>query len=97
MNPATADTSIVTNLLLSVMRAFAEFERVLIRGRPRERIAMGNQRDAYRSRKKALSDGRIVELRRRAEALEPKTALTHEFGISRACARVMVSGRQHSI
>ncbi|CAD5378643.1 hypothetical protein OF001_U330019 [Pseudomonas sp. OF001] len=73
MNPATADTSIVTNLLLSVMRAFAEFERAQIRDRQREGIDMAKQRGACRGRKKALSDGRIAELLRRAKAREPKT------------------------
>lgn len=66
------------------MRAFAEFERALIRDRQRERIDMAKQRGAYRGRKKALSDGRIAELCRRAKAREPKTTQTLEFGISRA-------------
>lgn len=80
----TGEDSPMANLLLSVMGAFAEFERELIRERQREGIALAKQRGAYRGRKKALSDVRIAELRRRAEALEPKAALAREFGISRA-------------
>ncbi|WP_237182821.1 recombinase family protein, partial [Salmonella enterica] len=67
----------------SVMGAFAEFERALIRERQREGIALAKQRGAYRGRKKSLSSERIAELRQRVEAGEQKTKLAREFGISR--------------
>ena len=63
--------------------AFAEFERAFIGERQREGIALAKQRSAYRGRKKALVDDRIVDLRRRAGAGEPKSTLAREFGISR--------------
>ncbi len=56
----------MANLMLSVMGAFAEFERALIRERQREGIALAKQRGAYRGRKKSLSSERIAELRQRA-------------------------------
>ena len=71
------------DLMLSVMGAFAEFERALIRERQREGIALAKQRGAYRGRKKSLSSERIAELRQRVEAGEQKTKLAREFGISR--------------
>ena len=80
----TGEDSPMANLLLSVMGAFAEFERELIRERQREGIALAKQRGAYRGRKPALSNAEATELRRRAEAREPKAALAREFGISRA-------------
>ncbi|QJE03692.1 recombinase family protein (plasmid) [Massilia forsythiae] len=79
----TGEDSPMANLLLSVMGAFAEFERALIRERQREGIALAKQRGAYRGRKKALVDDQVVELRRRAGAGEPKATLAREFGISR--------------
>ncbi|HEJ1319031.1 TPA: recombinase family protein, partial [Pseudomonas aeruginosa] len=66
----TGEDSPMANLLLSVMGAFAEFERALIRERQREGISLAKQRGVYRGRKKALSDSRIEELRRRVEARE---------------------------
>jgi DNA invertase Pin-like site-specific DNA recombinase len=51
----TGEDSPMANLMLSVMGAFAEFERALIRERQREGIALAKQRGAYRGRKKALS------------------------------------------
>jgi DNA invertase Pin-like site-specific DNA recombinase len=48
----TGDDSPMATLLLSVMGAFAEFERALLRERQREGIALAKQRDVYRGRKK---------------------------------------------
>jgi len=55
----------MANLLLSMMGAFAEFERALIRERQREGIALAKQRGAYRGRKKSLAIDQIDQLRRR--------------------------------
>ena len=77
----TGEDSPMANLLLSVMGAFAEFERALIGERQREGIALAKQRGAYRGRKKALVDNQVVELRRRAGAGEQKSTLAREFGI----------------
>ncbi len=79
----TGEDSPMANLLLSVMGAFAEFERELIRERQREGIALAKQRGAYRGRKPALRSTQVAEPRRRAEAREPKATLAREFGISR--------------
>ncbi|WP_075790976.1 recombinase family protein [Massilia putida] len=79
----TGEESPMANLMLSVMGAFAEFERALIRERQREGIALAKQRGAYRGRKKSLSSERVTELRARAGAGEQKAALAREFGISR--------------
>ena len=79
----TGEDSPMANLMLSVMGAFAEFERALIRERQREGIALAKQRGVYRGRKKALSADQVAELRRRADAGEQKAKLAREFGISR--------------
>jgi DNA invertase Pin-like site-specific DNA recombinase len=79
----TGEDSPMANLLLSVMGAFAEFERALIGERQREGIALAKQRGAYRGRKKALTEIQSVELRRRVGAGEQKSTLAREFGISR--------------
>jgi len=79
----TGEDSPMANLMLSVMGAFAEFERALLRERQREGIALAKQRGAYRGRKKALAPERAASLRKRAGAGEKKAALAREFGISR--------------
>jgi hypothetical protein len=65
----------MANLMLSVMGAFAEFERALIRERQREGIALANQRGAYKGRKKTLTPERAAELVQRAAGGVPKSVL----------------------
>ncbi|WP_340124255.1 recombinase family protein [Methylobacter svalbardensis] len=77
----TGEDSPMANLLLSVMGAFAEFERALIRERQREGIALAKQRGAYRGRKKALSPEQVTELRLKVSAGEQKAKLAREFGV----------------
>lgn len=79
----TGEDSPLSHLMLSVMGAFAEFERALIRERQREGIALAKQRGAFRGRKKSLSVEQVTQLRQRAEAGEQKAKLAREFGISR--------------
>lgn len=79
----TGEDSPMANLMLSVMGAFAEFERALIRERQHEGIQLARQRGAYRGRKKLLSPDQVADLRQRASAGETKTRLAREFGISR--------------
>ena len=79
----TGEDTPMAQLMLSVMGAFAEFERALLRERQREGIALAKQRGAYRGRKKALSADQVAALRARAEAGAKKAPLAREFGISR--------------
>src|SRR5215469_4994911 len=73
----------MTNFLLSVMGAFAEFERALIRERQLEGITLAKQRGAYKGRKKALSKVAIAEVRQRLATGIPKAQVARELGISR--------------
>jgi len=79
----TGEDSPIANLMLSVMGAFAEFERALIRERQREGIALAKQRGVYRGRKKSLIPEQVAQLRQRVQAGEQKSQLAREFGISR--------------
>lgn len=79
----TGEDSPLANLMLSVMGAFAEFERALLRERQREGIALAKQRGVYRGRKKSLGPSQVAELRQRAAAGEPKATLARALGISR--------------
>ncbi|MFX1822189.1 recombinase family protein [Pseudarthrobacter sp. CC4] len=79
----TGEDSPMANLMLSVMGAFAEFERSLIRERQREGIALAQQRGAYKGRKKTLTPERATELVQRAGNGIPKVVLARDYGISR--------------
>jgi len=79
----SGDDSPMANLLLSVMGAFAEFERNLIRERQREGIALAKKKGVYKGRKKALTPEQSIELRKRVAFGEKKAAVAKSYGISR--------------
>ena len=79
----TGEDSPMAQLLLSVMGAFAEFERSLIRERQLEGIQIAKQKGAYRGRQRSLSEEDIRELRRRVDAGEVKSRVARDLCISR--------------
>lgn len=79
----TNEASPMSTLMLSVMGAFAEFERSLIRERQREGITLAKQQGIYNGRKKALSATQITELQQRIAAGESKTKLARYFNVTR--------------
>ena len=79
----TGEDSPMSNLLLSMLGAVAEFERSIILERQREGISIAKDQGKYKGRKPSLTSERVLELQRRAGAGEKKTALAREFGVSR--------------
>ena len=73
----------MATLLLSVLGAFAEFERSLIRERQLEGIALAKARGAYKGRKPALTAAQVETLRVRVAQGERKAVLAREFHVSR--------------
>jgi DNA invertase Pin-like site-specific DNA recombinase len=87
----TGEDSPISNLMLSVMGSFAEFECSLIRERQREGIAMAKQRGAYKGREKTLHPERAAELVQRAgggvqKAVLPGTTESAERRSTSTCA-----------
>ena len=70
-------------LMLTMLGAFAEFERELIRERQREGIAIAKAKGVYKGRKKALGPEEAHELGAQARAGIPKADLARAYGISR--------------
>ncbi|MGC8466533.1 MAG: recombinase family protein [Acidimicrobiales bacterium] len=79
----TGDDAPMSQLLLSVMGAFAEFERSLIKERQREGIELAKRRGAYKGRKPSLTNEQLLEVRRRVQAGEAKSAVARSSGVSR--------------
>ena len=79
----TGEDAHMSKLLLSVMGAFAEFERSLIRERQREGIALAKKKGLYKGRKPSLSEEQVEELKTRVQNGEKKTIIAKDFGISR--------------
>src|SRR5205814_465063 len=79
----TGEDSPMASLMLSVMGAFAEFERALINERQKEGIALAMKRGAYTGRKKSLTEEEIAKARERVAIGISKAKVAREFGISR--------------
>ena len=72
-----------TTLMLTLLSAFAQFERALIRERQREGIAIAKAKGVYKGRKPVLSPERRAELCEKAAAGVPRAKLARDYGISR--------------
>lgn len=74
----------MAELMFSMLAAFAQFERSLIRERQREGIAVAKAKGGvYFERKPALNAEQVTDLITKASAGTTKTLLAKEFGISR--------------
>lgn len=90
----TGEDSPMSNLLLSMLGAVAEFERSIILERQREGIAIAKVDGKYKGRKPALTNERVKELASRASAGEKKAVLAREFGISRETVYSYLAGEK---
>ncbi len=73
-----------STLMFTMLSAFAQFERSLIRERQREGIALAKAKGTvYKGRKPALNAERVAQLREQAATGANRSKLAIEFGISR--------------
>ncbi|MFZ2890971.1 recombinase family protein, partial [Sulfuricurvum sp.] len=70
-------------LLLSVMGAFAEFERSWNKERQREGIELAKKRGAYKGRKPALSSEQILKIKELDKTGVAKSKIAREFNVTR--------------
>ena len=81
----------MSDLLLTLLGAVAQFERGLIRERQREGIALAKKAGVYKGRKPTLTPEQATSLRLRAKT-EKKAVLAREFGISRETVYQYLAG-----
>jgi DNA invertase Pin-like site-specific DNA recombinase len=93
----TGEDSPLATLLLSMMGAFAEFERAILRERQREGISLAKKRGAYLGRKPSLSQEQVSQLRSRVAAGEAKAAIARDLGISRETVYQYLAQREFAV
>lgn len=91
---AGKDASPTSKLMLSMIGAFAEFERSMIRRRQAEGIALAKERGAYKGRKRSVTDEQIDKVRSLIDLGVPMTVAAHKVGISRTTAYKYLNVRQ---
>ncbi len=79
----TGDSNPMSTLLLSVMGAFAEFERALILERQREGIAIAKRNGVYKGRTPTLKGEKRTEAVSKVQAGVPLAKVAREYGVSR--------------
>ena len=72
------------DLMLSLLGAFAEFERAIIRERQAEGIAIAKAKGKYKGRKRVLTDEQIAKARARIETGEGPSAIARDLGVGRS-------------
>ena len=83
---AGKDASPTSKLMLSMIGAFAEFERSMIRRRQAEGIALAKERGVYRGRQRSVTDEQIETVRAQIDQGIPLSVAVRKVGISRATA-----------
>jgi len=79
----SGEASPMAQLLLSVMGAFAEFERSLIRERQREGISLAKAAGKYKGCKKSLSQQQVQNAREQIAQGVSKARVARDLGVSR--------------
>lgn len=79
----TGDDSPMATLLLNIMGSVAEFEKMVIKERVLEGIAIAKTKGVYKGRKKSLNQSQIVTLKERVSNGEKKSVIARDMGISR--------------
>lgn len=83
---ARSNADPTSKLMLSMVSAFAEFERSMIRSRQAEGIALAKARGAYMGRPRSVTDEQISKLKATLAQGVPLTKATRKVGISRTTA-----------
>jgi DNA invertase Pin-like site-specific DNA recombinase len=79
----TGDDAPLSVLLLQVLGAFAQFQRMVIREAQREGIAIAKRNVVYKGRKKALTTENVATVLQRISAGDYKAQIARDLGVSR--------------
>lgn len=79
----TGEDSPMSNLLLNLLGAVAEFEREIIKDRQREGVQIAKALGKYKGRPKTMTSERADEIKRRVVSGEKKSFIARSMGISR--------------
>lgn len=80
------DASPTSKLMLSMIGAFAEFERFMIKRRKMEGIALAKARGVYKGRQRTVTEEQISKIRSLLDVGVQLAAATREVGVSRSTA-----------
>ena len=77
-------TDLYSDLMLTILAAFSQFERNIILERQREGIAIAKAKGKYKGRKPKLDSGQLEAMKNDFQAGIPKTKIAEKYGITRS-------------
>ena len=83
---AGKESSPMAKLMLSMVGAFAEFERSMIKRRQAEGIALAKARGVYKGRQRSVTDEQIDTIKTMIDQGVPMAVAARKVGISRTTA-----------
>ena len=84
-------TDMYSELLLTILAGFSEFERNIILERQREGIAIAKEKGVYKGRKSKLSKEQVNTMKFDFESGVPKTEIAKKYGVTRAYVYQLVN------
>ena len=94
---AGKESSSISKLMLSMVGAFAEFERSMIKRRQVEGIALAKARGVYKGRQRSVTDAQIEEIRGMMEKGVPLSVAARKVGISRTTVYKYLHSKKNSL
>jgi DNA invertase Pin-like site-specific DNA recombinase len=85
-------SDLYSDLLLTILAGFSEFERSIILERQREGIAIAKAKGVYTGRRKKLSVEQLEEMKLDFNAGVAKTKIAEKYGVTRAYVYQLVNG-----
>ncbi len=77
-------SDLYSDLMLTILAAFSQFERNIILERQREGIAIAKAKGKYKGRKPKLTSGQLEAMKSDFEAGIPKTKIAEKYGVTRS-------------
>lgn len=87
----------LSNLLLNIMGAFAEFERELIKERQKEGIIQAKKQGKYNGRKQSLSPEQIIEVKQLVLSRYKITEIAKQYQVSRSTIYNILGSEKKSL
>jgi DNA invertase Pin-like site-specific DNA recombinase len=84
-------SDLYSDLMLTILAGFSEFERNIILERQREGIAIAKAKGVYKGRKKKLTDEQLEDMKMDFNAGLAKTEIAEKYGITRAYVYQLMS------
>lgn len=84
-------TDLYSDLLLTILAGFSEFERAIILERQREGIAIAKAKGVYKGRKTKLTVEQLNEMKNDFNTQMPKTKIAEKYNVTRAYVYQLVT------